>query len=52
MSEAMAIGGLSRKSGVKVPTIRYYESVGRCLRRSAVRATGVFTGPRPWTACA
>ena len=28
MSEAMAIGGLSRKSGVKVPTIRYYESVG------------------------
>ena len=28
MSEAMAIGVLSRKTGVKVPTIRYYESVG------------------------
>ena len=28
MSEAIAIGGLSRKTGVKVPTIRYYESVG------------------------
>lgn len=28
MSDVMAIGGLSRKTGVKVPTIRYYESVG------------------------
>lgn len=28
MSAAMAIGGLSRKTGVKVPTIRYCESVG------------------------
>jgi DNA-binding transcriptional MerR regulator len=28
MSDVMAIGGLSRKIGVKVPTIRYYESVG------------------------
>jgi DNA-binding transcriptional MerR regulator len=28
MTEPIAIGGLSRKTGVKVPTIRYYESVG------------------------
>lgn len=28
MSNVMAIGGLSHKTGVKVPTIRYYESIG------------------------
>ena len=28
MSDVMPIGGLSRKTGVKVPTIRYYESIG------------------------
>lgn len=28
MSDLMAIGDLSRKSGVKVPTIRYYEGIG------------------------
>lgn len=28
MSEAIPIGGLSRKTGVKVPTIRYYEGIG------------------------
>lgn len=28
MEEILAIGGLSRRTGVKVPTIRYYESVG------------------------
>lgn len=28
MSELMAIGDLSRKTGVKVPTIRYYEGIG------------------------
>lgn len=28
MSESMPIGDLSRKTGVKVPTIRYYESIG------------------------
>ncbi|MFA7306373.1 MAG: helix-turn-helix domain-containing protein [Hyphomicrobium sp.] len=28
MLETIPIGGLSRKTGVKVPTIRYYESVG------------------------
>lgn len=28
MSDLMAIGDLSRKTGVKVPTIRYYEGIG------------------------
>ena len=28
MSDLMAIGNLSRKTGVKVPTIRYYEGIG------------------------
>ena len=28
MTELMAIGDLSRKTGVKVPTIRYYEGIG------------------------
>ena len=28
MSDFMAIGDLSRKTGVKVPTIRYYEGMG------------------------
>lgn len=28
MSDLMAIGELSRKTGVKVPTIRYYEGIG------------------------
>jgi Cu(I)-responsive transcriptional regulator len=28
MSDFMAIGDLSRKTGVKVPTIRYYEGIG------------------------
>lgn len=28
MEEILAIGALSRQTGVKVPTIRYYESVG------------------------
>jgi len=28
MTDLMAIGDLSRKTGVKVPTIRYYESIG------------------------
>jgi DNA-binding transcriptional MerR regulator len=28
VTKAIPIGGLSRQTGVKVPTIRYYESVG------------------------
>ena len=28
MSKALAIGDLARETGVKVPTIRYYETVG------------------------
>jgi Cu(I)-responsive transcriptional regulator len=28
MGDLMAIGDLSRKTGVKVPTIRYYEGIG------------------------
>ena len=28
MTSALTIGGLSRRTGVKVPTIRYYESIG------------------------
>ena len=28
MSNALAIGELARETGVKIPTIRYYESVG------------------------
>jgi DNA-binding transcriptional MerR regulator len=28
MQDAIPIGGLSRSTGVKVPTIRYYESIG------------------------
>jgi DNA-binding transcriptional MerR regulator len=31
MHDAIPIGGLSRRTGVKVPTIRYYESVGLLL---------------------
>ena len=38
MSEAMPIGGLSRKTGVKVPTIRYYEGIG--LLASPPRTVG------------
>ena len=28
MGKALAIGGLARQTGVKVPTIRYYEDIG------------------------
>src|SRR5579871_6553251 len=28
MSKAMSIGALSRETGVKIPTVRYYEQIG------------------------
>lgn len=38
MSEAFSIGAVARKSGVKIPTIRYYEQIG--LMKDAPRSEG------------
>lgn len=46
MQETFAIGALSRESGVKIPTIRYYESIGLLPR--APRSAGnrrLYEGP-------
>ncbi|MBS0238112.1 MAG: helix-turn-helix domain-containing protein [Proteobacteria bacterium] len=45
MSKEVAIGVLSRETGVKVPTIRYYESVGLMPQPSRTEANRRHYGP-------
>lgn len=45
MSKAIPIGALSRDTGVKVPTIRYYESVGLMPQPSRTDANRRLYGP-------
>ena len=46
MSNAIPIGGLSRMTGVKVPTIRYYESVGLMPEPPRTEGNRRLYGPR------
>ncbi len=45
MTEDIPIGALSRNTGVKVPTIRYYESVGLMPQPSRTEANRRLYGP-------
>ena len=42
----LAIGTLSKESGVKVPTIRFYEQIGLLPAPPGPRAIGALTGMR------
>ena len=52
MSGVIPIGQLSRKTGVKVPTIRYYEGVGLLPQPSRSKVIGASTGRPQLIACA
>jgi len=43
----ITIGDLARQTGVKVPTIRYYERIGLLPSAPAARATGACTMAKP-----
>lgn len=49
---ALSIGQVAESSGVKVPTIRYYERIGLLAAPHAARAIAGSTARTPYSACA
>lgn len=45
MSDSMTIGGLASETGVKIPTIRYYESIGLLPRTRRTEGNRRVYGP-------